>query len=159
MLTRCAANFLHGLCPCRWLAASESSRALSSRAKHTLDYSRVPKVNEEDLEEKFVRGSGPGGQAVNKTNNCVVLMHKPSGVVVKCHQSRCQDENRRLAHDLLVARLDRLQNGDLSVEGQLRAAELRKASEQARRQRRLREMKAKWREREGLGSPDRDRTP
>lgn len=49
--------------------------------KHTLDYSRVPKLKEEDLDEQFVRGSGPGGQAVNKTNNCVVLVHKPTGIV------------------------------------------------------------------------------
>lgn len=42
-----------------------------------------PELKPEDLEELFVRGSGPGGQAVNKTSNCVVLKHKPSGIVVK----------------------------------------------------------------------------
>lgn len=40
-------------------------------------------LNEDDLEEQFVRGSGPGGQATNKTSNCVVLRHIPSGIVVK----------------------------------------------------------------------------
>lgn len=40
-------------------------------------------LNEADLEEQFVRGFGPGGQATNKTNNCVVLKHLPSGIVVK----------------------------------------------------------------------------
>lgn len=43
----------------------------------------LPVLNEDDLEEQFVRGSGPGGQATNKTSNCVVLKHIPSGVVVK----------------------------------------------------------------------------
>ena len=46
-------------------------------------------LREEDLEENFVRGSGPGGQSVNQTANCVVLKHKPSGIVVKvcmCHK-------------------------------------------------------------------------
>lgn len=43
----------------------------------------LPFLNEEDLEEQFVRGSGPGGQATNKTSNCVVLKHIPTGVVVK----------------------------------------------------------------------------
>jgi protein subunit release factor B len=47
--------------------------------KYTVDYSRVPKIKEDDLDEQFVKGSGPGGQAVNKTNNCVLLLHKPTG--------------------------------------------------------------------------------
>lgn len=40
-------------------------------------------LKEDDLEEDFVRGSGPGGQAVNQTANCVVLKHTPTGIVVK----------------------------------------------------------------------------
>lgn len=40
-------------------------------------------LTEAELEEQFVRGDGPGGQATNKTNNCVVLKHIPSGIVVK----------------------------------------------------------------------------
>lgn len=43
----------------------------------------LPALNEDELEEQFVRGSGPGGQATNKTSNCVVLRHVPSGIVVK----------------------------------------------------------------------------
>lgn len=51
--------------------------------KHTIDYSRVPQLVEGDLEEQFVRGSGPGGQSVNKTSNCVVLTHLPTGKCLK----------------------------------------------------------------------------
>jgi protein subunit release factor B len=40
-------------------------------------------INEEDLIEKFVRGSGPGGQKINKTNNCVDLLHVPTGIRIK----------------------------------------------------------------------------
>lgn len=54
---------------------------LTVRTKITIDYSRVPKIIEDELDEQFVRGSGPGGQAVNKTANCVVLKHKPTGIV------------------------------------------------------------------------------
>lgn len=43
----------------------------------------LPILHEEDLDEQFVRGSGPGGQATNKTSNCVVLRHIPTGIVVK----------------------------------------------------------------------------
>jgi protein subunit release factor B len=58
--------------------------------KHTLDYSRVPILKEEELDEQFIKGSGPGGQAVNKTNNCVMLLHKPTGTlsIAKVNVSR-----------------------------------------------------------------------
>ena len=46
------------------------------------DY-KFPELKPEDLEEHFVQGSGPGGQAVNKTRNNVVLKHLPTGIVVK----------------------------------------------------------------------------
>ena len=48
----------------------------------------LPVLNEDELEEQFVRGSGPGGQATNKTSNCVVLKHIPTGIVVKVCKSR-----------------------------------------------------------------------
>lgn len=47
------------------------------------DLPDLPVLLEEELEEQFVRGSGPGGQATNKTSNCVVLKHIPTGIVVK----------------------------------------------------------------------------
>ena len=46
---------------------------------------QLPELNEEDLDEMFVRGSGPGGQATNKTSNCVVLKHLPTGITLKVH--------------------------------------------------------------------------
>lgn len=46
--------------------------------KYNVDRSNVPVIDDADVEEQFVRGHGPGGQAVNKTNNCVVLKHLPS---------------------------------------------------------------------------------
>lgn len=45
-------------------------------------------IRESDLEEKFVKGFGPGGQKTNKTNNCVILKHLPTKIVVKCHDAR-----------------------------------------------------------------------
>lgn len=44
-----------------------------------IDTSRVPVIPEEDIEEKFVRGQGPGGQSVAKNANCAILCHKPTG--------------------------------------------------------------------------------
>lgn len=48
----------------------------------------LPPLDESDLEEQFVKGHGPGGQATNKTSNCVVLKHVPSGIVVKVEEAR-----------------------------------------------------------------------
>lgn len=49
------------------------------RSKHILDHSRIPKVLESDIKERFVRGSGPGGSFTSKNSNCVVLKHFPTG--------------------------------------------------------------------------------
>ena len=54
-------------------------------------------IREEDLEEKFIRSSGKGGQHVNKTSTCVWLKHLPSGIEVKCMEERSQSINRFLA--------------------------------------------------------------
>ncbi|XP_061788897.1 mitochondrial translation release factor in rescue [Nerophis lumbriciformis] len=66
----------------------------------------LPVLDESQLEEQFVRGSGPGGQATNTTNNCVVLKHIPSGLVVKCHQTRSVDINRKRAREIMQEKLD-----------------------------------------------------
>ncbi|KAI5091401.1 putative peptide chain release factor C12orf65-like, mitochondrial isoform X1 [Silurus meridionalis] len=77
--------------------------------KHRFD---LPVLNEEELEEQFVRGSGPGGQATNKTSNCVVLKHMPTGVVVKCHQTRSVELNRQRAREILQEKLDVFYKGE-----------------------------------------------
>ncbi|HYA15517.1 MAG TPA: peptide chain release factor-like protein [Syntrophales bacterium] len=68
-------------------------------------------VKETDFRETFVRSSGPGGQKVNKAASCVHLVHVPSGLSVKCQQSRSQSLNRFLARRLLLDRLERIQQG------------------------------------------------
>ncbi|XP_017269227.1 probable peptide chain release factor C12orf65 homolog, mitochondrial [Kryptolebias marmoratus] len=74
----------------------------------------LPVLNEDELEEQFVRGSGPGGQATNKTSNCVVLKHIPTGIVVKCHQTRSVDINRKRAREIMREKLDVEYKGELS---------------------------------------------
>ena len=65
-----------------------------------------------------MRGSGPGGQSVAKTNNCIQLTHIPSGIIVKNHESRSLDRNRENARKKLIEELDKLYNGDCSVNAQ-----------------------------------------
>ena len=63
-------------------------------------------IREEDLQEEFIRGSGPGGQKVNKTSSTVVLRHLPSGVEVRCQRERSQVMNRHWARVELCDRLE-----------------------------------------------------
>ncbi len=60
----------------------------------------------EDVEERFVRGSGPGGQKINKTSSTVTLRHGPSGLEVRCQDGRSQAANRERAWVLLCEKLE-----------------------------------------------------
>ncbi|XP_006894757.1 PREDICTED: uncharacterized protein LOC102863822 [Elephantulus edwardii] len=93
----------------------------------------LPTLQESELEEQFVKGHGPGGQATNKTSNCVVLKHLPSGIVVKCHQTRSVDQNRKLARRILQEKLDVLSNGgDSLVQREKREATKKKQERKKR---------------------------
>ena len=92
-------------------------------------------VAEPDLEERFIRSGGPGGQNVNKVSTCVVLRHRPTGLEVRCQQERSQALNRFLARRILIVRLEAQRLGALSAEAQ-RIAKLR-------RQKRKRSKRAK----------------
>lgn len=62
-------------------------------------------LNESDLEIQAVRGSGPGGQARNKTASAIVIRHRPSGLMVRCDTTRSQPQNRATALSMLRAKL------------------------------------------------------
>lgn len=64
-------------------------------------------IREEDLVEKFVLGSGSGGQKINKTSSCVYLKHLPTGIEVKCQEERSRELNRFLARRKLVEEVER----------------------------------------------------
>jgi protein subunit release factor B len=92
-------------------------------------------VAESDFTESFVRSSGPGGQKVNKSSSCVYLVHKPSGLSVKCQRERSQTLNRFIARRLLLDKIERQQKGFI--------AEEKKKLEKIRRQKRKRSKRAK----------------
>jgi protein subunit release factor B len=64
------------------------------------------RVRSEDIEERFVRGSGAGGQKINKTSSSVCLQHTPTGVEVRCQRERSQTLNRLLAWNELAEKLE-----------------------------------------------------
>ncbi|MCB0335025.1 MAG: peptide chain release factor-like protein [Bdellovibrionales bacterium] len=92
-------------------------------------------IVEEDLEEKFIRGSGKGGQKINKSSHCVWLKHAPSGFEVKCQEDRSRAMNRFFARRILCAKIERDRLGKASAAEQLR--------EKIRRQKRKRSKRAK----------------
>ncbi|KAI1391231.1 RF-1 domain-containing protein [Hypoxylon trugodes] len=69
---------------------------------------------DEEIEESFLKGSGPGGQKINKTNSAVQLKHLPTGIVVKSQATRSRSQNRTIARQLLADRLDQIARGDQS---------------------------------------------
>ncbi len=92
-------------------------------------------IREQDLEERFVRAGGPGGQNVNKVSTCVVLIHRPSGLSVRCQEERSQGLNRFLARKRLADKMEATLAG---------AADRRRQEiEKIRRQKRKRSARAK----------------
>jgi len=86
-----------------------------------------------DLEESFVRARGPGGQNVNKVATCVVLRHRPTGLVVRCQQERSQAMNRFFARRMLVDKLEALIRGVAEAAARERARIRRQKRRRSRR--------------------------
>jgi peptide chain release factor len=94
-------------------------------------------VREADIDESFVRSGGHGGQNVNKTATCVMLLHHPTRLQVKCQTTRSQGLNRYLARRLLLDKIEALKKGYVDAE--------RSRIEKIRRQKRKRSRRAKAR--------------
>lgn len=108
-----------------------------STAQALADRLRSLGVLESDLDEQFVRSGGPGGQNVNKVSTCVVLLHRPTGVQVRCQEERSQAMNRYRARQRLAEKLEEKILGAASAKQQEIA--------RIRRQKRRRSRRAKER--------------
>ncbi|KAK6436534.1 hypothetical protein LTR95_007275 [Oleoguttula sp. CCFEE 5521] len=69
------------------------------------------KITEDEISEVFLKGSGPGGQKINKTSSAVQLKHLPTGIVVKCQETRSREQNRKFARQILGEKLDEIEKG------------------------------------------------
>lgn len=93
-------------------------------------------IHPEDIEEHFTRASGPGGQKVNKTESCVELLHKPTGVKVKVQKHREQSSNRTSAYKLLILKIEEHIKG---AESEMQKKIFKKRKQKQRRSRRSKE--------------------
>jgi len=91
-------------------------------------------VSPGEVEEKFVRGTGPGGQKINKTSSTVWLRHGPSGIEVRCQRERSQAVNREVAWAQLVAKLEARVRGVKAAAVDAREEERRRTRQKSRGQ-------------------------
>lgn len=94
-------------------------------------------VQEADLDEHFILGSGHGGQKLQKTSSTVQLKHLPTGIVIKCQQTRLRDDNRFHARRLLCDKIEEQEQGKKSK----RQQEIEKIRRQKRRRSRRAQQK------------------
>jgi protein subunit release factor B len=91
-------------------------------------------VSPGDVDEQFVRGSGPGGQKINKTSSTVWLRHRSTGIEVRCQRERSQSVNRLVAWAELAAKLEARRSGALAQARSDREAVRRRTRQKSRGQ-------------------------
>ncbi|EAL85637.1 hypothetical protein KXW98_000047 [Aspergillus fumigatus] len=113
------------------LASSLSAKQLPPRLK----------IDDADLTVSYLKGTGPGGQKINKTNSAVQLIHKPTGIVVKSQATRSRSQNEKIARQILADKVEELLKGDASRNA-IRAerARKKKASKMKKTRRKYREL-------------------
>ncbi|MBP6084706.1 peptide chain release factor-like protein [Candidatus Gracilibacteria bacterium] len=100
------------------------------------------KINQSDIEEQFVRGSGHGGQKVNKTSSTVLLRHSPTGIEVRCQKHREQSKNRLSAYKLLIQKIEHQIKGNASLQSQ-KIFKLRKQKQRRSKKAKIKMLAAK----------------
>ncbi|KIW27121.1 uncharacterized protein PV07_06892 [Cladophialophora immunda] len=73
-----------------------------------------PTLPDADIKHTYVKGTGPGGQKINKTNSAAQLTHIPTGIVVKCQATRSRSQNHTIAKRILAEKVEMLEKGEES---------------------------------------------
>jgi hypothetical protein len=90
---------------------SKQIRSCATAPTRIKDNNPLPALVDSDLTESFVRGSGAGGQKINKTANKVILVHTPTQIRVECQETRSLQQNRKIARKRMQFKLDEHFNG------------------------------------------------
>ena len=111
-----------------------------------------------EVDERFIRGAGPGGQKINKTSSTVVLRHGPTGIEVRCQAERSQVVNREAAWTALCDKLEAARAAARLAKEQVREAERRRTRQKSRGQkvRMIQSKKHRADIKAQRGRPDRD---
>ncbi|EKD13515.1 uncharacterized protein L3040_008617 [Drepanopeziza brunnea f. sp. 'multigermtubi'] len=111
---------------------------------------RPQPVDESEFTEVFLKGSGPGGQKINKTSSAVQLKHLPTGLVLKVQATRSRTQNRKIAREMLAERVEELEKGKQSRVAVVRETKQKRKSSAVKKSRRkyrlLDELKMKGQE-------------
>lgn len=100
-----------------------------------------PKVPEEDTFKRYLKGSGPGGQKINKTSSAVQLTHVPTGIVVKSQATRSRTQNESIARRILAEKVELLEKGSESrVEKKRELVSKKRRSSEKKRRRKYRKL-------------------
>lgn len=99
-------------------------------------------IPEKDIIESFLKGSGPGGQKINKTSSAVQLKHIPTGIVVKNQATRSRDQNRKNARRILGEKLEELEQTPRWAATEVKSEQIRrkKASAAKKSRRKYRQL-------------------
>lgn len=128
-------------CSSARIQLTSSSPALTSVRHYAKPLPPRPIIAEGDIVEAFLKGSGPGGQKINKTSSAVQLKHVPTGMVIKCQETRSRSQNRKIARRILAERIEDLEKGDQSRGAlKLERAQKKKASANKKTRRKYRKL-------------------
>ena len=117
-------------------------------------------IDEKDIVEKFILGSGAGGQKIQKTHSCVYLKHIPTGTEVKCQLTRMREDNRFHARRLLCDKIEEQIKGEKSKRQQeIEKIRRQKRKRSKRAQEKVLESKHKRAELKKLRKPPKEEDP
>jgi len=98
-----------------------------------------PGLPDSELHHVYLKGSGPGGQKINKTNSAVQITHLPTGIVVKSQATRSRSQNHKIAKEILAEKIEFLRKGDesrfakkIEVKGKRKASASKKSKRKYR---------------------------
>ncbi|KAL2393285.1 hypothetical protein ABEF93_002629 [Exophiala dermatitidis] len=139
---------------------NEKSKLTAKEKRKSKQLPPRPTLPDSEIHHVYLKGTGPGGQKINKTNSAAQLTHLPTGIVVKCQATRSRAQNHEIAKRLLAEKVELLQKGDESRAKKVeeRKSKRKKSADKKKRRkyRRLEEEEQGGKQQEGEGQEQSD---